>query len=118
MFYGRLASLLEGVYSNGDVCGSAFSTVAAMTLRAFHQHYDELPMSLRDDLASVADTRRFHLQYLLSLLRLAASSPSIASNLSSSPNQRHDLGVVLDCMIEYADLLRIHSGMAGENRGE
>ncbi|KAL9100324.1 MAG: hypothetical protein Q9163_004287 [Psora crenata] len=111
--YSLLVLVLKHNYSNGKACGSAFSTVATMTLSFLHQHYDKLPPPLRDDLSSLATTRQFNLECLLSVLRLTVPLPDVPLHHLSTSEWGHNLGVTIECIVEFTDLLPIHLDWAG-----
>ena len=94
------------------MCSPALSVVAATTLNAFYQHYGELSESLRNEVSSLATTRQLHLECLLFTFRLAHDLQGFPW---SNPKRKHILGVVLDCMADYVDLLRIHPDLASDN---
>ena len=109
LIYDRLAEVLELGYREKIDLSSCFAAMAKEILNAYAKRRDSLSCSLGPILRTLDATRLYHLE---TILRQLGKNPrqweSQGAYSLQTPRQRHKLGVNLESLAGYVELLCIH----------
>lgn len=95
--------LLEGTHDNKNNCSTALAAVIDISLDAYSKHRDNVGDSLGILTETLKTTRLYHLESLLHNLE--------EISVTGASDQKHRLGVILECLASYADLLSDHPNL-------
>ena len=93
-----VAKLLERKVERSEICTIAVSAVIGMVLNSRPGHRELLPKALDEAFAKNETSRQKHLDICIKSLPLL-------QGCLGKLKQRHEIGISLDCLIEYSDLL-------------
>ena len=112
VIYDRLAEVLQLGYGEKRDLSSCLTAMAKELLNAFAKRRDHFSNSLAPILRTLDATRLYHLE---TILRQLGKNPrqweSQGAYSLIAPHQRHRLGVNLECLAGYSELLCIHPGL-------
>ena len=112
VIYDRLAEGLQLGYGEKRDLPSCLTVTAKEILNAYAKQRDYLPNSLAPILGTLDATRLYHLE---TILRQLGKNPrqweSQGAYSLKTPGQRHRLGVGLECLAGYSELLCIHPAL-------
>ncbi|KAL2038147.1 hypothetical protein N7G274_009095 [Stereocaulon virgatum] len=103
VLYHQLAGLLEDTHDNKINCSTALAAVIEISLNAYSKHNDNVGESLGILTESLKTTRSYHLESLLHNFE--------EISITGASDQKHRLGVILECLASYADLLGDHPNL-------
>ena len=111
VMYNRLAEVLERIYEEKRDLSRCRAAMAKEVLNAFAKRRDNLSSSLGPVLQTLDATRLYHLEIILYQVgRNRRQGRSVAYSLET-PKQRHKLGVDLECLAGYSELLCINPAL-------
>ena len=115
LLYDQLATTPEQRYKKRP-CESSFLIIAKVALTAFHDHRDKLSTVLSDFISTLQTTRQMHLENLVLGVERIIENPSVFHIVKRSEmKDRYSLGIHLNCIVAYVDLIRIHPDLADES---
>ncbi len=109
-FYNLLATTLRQRYEKKEPCTPALSAMIGVSLNAFSQHRHDLTGPLVNVVHSLDISRQYHLEVILRLIE-RLTHPDLQDR-----DRRYHLGVSLELLALYVDLLGIHPDLLQSKR--